>query len=82
MDLNAANVYGFGQNPQADPLGVNTLPVNTSSIPGKGFAAHWNSPLFWLLILALVLTGIIGFSASAGGKVKGIGSGNIGGSIK
>ena len=72
MELDASTAYGFGTTPVSGLRSATALPsLNTTSIPGAGIGAHFNHPLFWLLVLGLVLLGIVGFSVS--GRVKGVG---------
>jgi hypothetical protein len=76
MELDASTAYGFGTTPVSGLRSATALPsLNTSEIPGTGFGAHLNHPLFWLLVLGLIVLGIIGFSVS--GKVRGVGHAGV-----
>lgn len=76
MELDASTAYGFGSTPVSGLGSAPALPsLNTTSIPGSGIGAHVNHPLFWLLVLGLILLGIVGFSVS--GKIKGVGKAGI-----
>ena len=76
MELDASTAYGFGTTPVSGLRSATALPsLNTVSIPGTGIGAHFNHPLFWLLVLGLIILGIVGFSVS--GKVKGVGRAGI-----
>ncbi len=77
MELTAGNVYGFGQNPQASVVGAAPLSSYTGAVNTQvgSLSGHLQHPLFWLLILALILLGI--FSFRIGFNVRRVGGANV-----
>lgn len=74
-DLTASGIYGFGQNPEASVNGqppLSSYTGNQGMMLQGGLGTHFNHPLFWLLVIGLILLGIFSFAFKFG--IKRVGS--------